>query len=49
MIGYPSDALNEEVACIAYYFHWRLEDILSLEHSDRRRWVEEIVKIRQEE
>lgn len=45
IIGYPLDRLHEEVAYIAYHFHWPLEDILGLEHADRRRWVEEIGKI----
>jgi hypothetical protein len=35
----------EEVAYIAYYFHWQLEDILKLEHNDRRQWVEKIADI----
>ncbi|HLH72344.1 MAG TPA: DUF6760 family protein [Chloroflexota bacterium] len=45
MVGYPLDRLHEEVAYIAYHFHWPLDDILKLEHRDRRRWVEEIAKI----
>ncbi|MFN6566999.1 DUF6760 family protein [Dendronalium sp. ChiSLP03b] len=48
MVGYPSDTLNEEVACIAFHFHWSLEDILNLEHPDRQRWVGEIAKITQQ-
>ncbi|WP_318780868.1 DUF6760 family protein [Dendronalium phyllosphericum] len=48
IVGYPSDTLNEEVACIAFHFHWSLEDILNLEHPDRQRWVGEIGKIRQQ-
>lgn len=32
----------EEVAFIAYHFHWPPEAILGLEHADRRRWVQEI-------
>lgn len=43
--GYPLDQLYEEVAYIAYYFHWPLEQILGLEHAERRHWVEEIAKI----
>ncbi len=39
------ERLHEEVAYIAYHFHWPLERILDLEHADRRRWVEEIAKI----
>jgi hypothetical protein len=37
--------LHEEVAYIAYYFHWPLQDILEMEHSDRRKWVEQIAGI----
>jgi hypothetical protein len=36
------EQLYEEVAFIAYYFHWPLKDILELEHDDRRTWVEQI-------
>jgi hypothetical protein len=44
-IGYPSDRLFEEVAYIAYHFHWPYEQIMNLEHRERQRWVEEIAKI----
>jgi hypothetical protein len=37
--------LCEEVAYIAYHFHWPYEQLLWLEHAERRRWVEEIGKI----
>jgi hypothetical protein len=43
--GYPYDDLVEEVAFIAYHFHWDLETIARLEHEDRRRWVGEISRI----
>lgn len=45
MIGYPIDALYEEVAFIAYHFHWSQSDVMDLEHADRRRWVERISAI----
>jgi len=45
VLGYPLDALHEEVAFVAYHFHWAPEDVLALEHNDRRRWVEEISSI----
>jgi hypothetical protein len=47
MIGYPSDALFEEVAFIAYYLHWPEEQIMSMEHRERQRWVREVSKINQ--
>jgi hypothetical protein len=37
--------LTQEVAYIAYHFHWRRDDILELSHRERRRWVEEISAI----
>ena len=46
-IGYPSDRLFEEVAYIAYYFHWPPEQIMGLEHQDRQTWVREIARINQ--
>jgi hypothetical protein len=37
--------VDEEVAFIAYHFHWQLPEILALEHADRRKWVERISSI----
>ena len=42
---YAPDELYEEVAYVAYHFHWALEAILDLEHPDRRRFVDEIGRI----
>ncbi|HEX3047495.1 MAG TPA: DUF6760 family protein [Bacillota bacterium] len=44
-MGYPLDRLYEEVAFLAYYFHWDYERIVNLEHRDRQRWVREISAI----
>lgn len=45
VIGYPSTRLFEEVAYIAYHFHWPYQQIVKLEHVERRKWVDEIAKI----
>jgi uncharacterized protein DUF6760 len=37
--------LHEEVAFVAYHFHWNHAEIMNLEHADRRRWVKEISSI----
>jgi len=37
--------LHEEVAFIAYYFHWPRDQVLALEHHERRRWLEEISRL----
>jgi hypothetical protein len=44
-VTYATDRLFEEVAYVAYHFHWSFEEILELEHADRRRFVEEIASI----
>ena len=41
-MGYPLEPLYEEVAFVAYYFHWSHDEVLSLEHAERRRWVQQI-------
>jgi uncharacterized protein DUF6760 len=46
-VTYDGDRLFEEVAYIAYHFHWSLDEILDLEHPLRRRFVEEIARINQ--
>lgn len=45
VVGYPLTQLTEEVAFLAYYFHWPQAEILSMEHLDRRQWVQEISTI----
>ncbi|GGO94469.1 hypothetical protein GCM10012280_49430 [Wenjunlia tyrosinilytica] len=47
ILSYPLKALYEEVAFIAYHFHWPPESVMNLEHADRRRWVSEISVINQ--
>lgn len=42
-----TERLYEEVAYIAYHFHWSLDEILDLEHPLRQRFVAEIAKINQ--
>jgi uncharacterized protein DUF6760 len=43
--GYPLNRLFEEVAFIAYHFHWSHDQVMALEHADRRLWVEQISSI----
>lgn len=45
MSGYPLDRLREEVAYIAYYFHWPYSQIMALEHRERQWWVAEIARM----
>ncbi len=45
IVGYPLTRLQEEVAYVAYHFHWPRDEVLNMEHAERRLWVEEIAKI----
>jgi uncharacterized protein DUF6760 len=45
MKRYPSNRLFEEVAYLAYHFHWPYDHIAGLEHRERQRWVAEVVRI----
>lgn len=45
---YPEDKLYRELSFIAYYYHWSMEEVLSLDHRSRRRWCREISEIHRE-
>ncbi len=42
---YAADRLYEEVAYVAYHFHWSRDEILDLEHAERQRFVKEIEQL----
>ena len=42
---YPRERIYEEIAFIAYHFHWSYETLMNMEHAERRKWCEEISKI----
>ena len=42
---YPLERMHEEMAYVAYHFHWPPDQIYALEHAERARWVAEIGKI----
>lgn len=42
---YATDRLYEEIAYVAYHFHWSMDEIIDMEHPTRLRYVNEIGKI----
>lgn len=42
MTSYPIGRLYEEVAFVAYHFHWSHEEIMKMPHRERQRWCAEI-------
>jgi hypothetical protein len=45
VIGHPADALFEEMAELAARFHWPREELMTLTHHERRRWLREVARI----
>ncbi len=45
---YPQHQLWKEAAYIAYHFHWKLDDILAMEHEERHIWLREIARINEQ-
>ena len=44
---YAPESLYEQVAYVAYHFHWSREEILDLEHPERLRYVDQIGRLAQ--
>ena len=42
---YPLGELYEEMAFIAYHFHWSGQELMQLDHAERRQWVGQISAI----
>ena len=45
IVTYAAERLYEEVAYVAYYFHWSRDEILDLEHAERQRFVAQIAAL----
>gem|GEM_PF-690495 len=44
-VSYLSERIYREVAYIAYHFNWSRDEIMSMSHYERQRWVREISAI----
>ena len=42
---YPQNRLYQEMAFLGYYMHWPREELMNLDHRERRRWCGEISAI----
>ena len=45
--GYPLERLYEELVFLAYHLHWGYEELLRLDHAERRRWCQEVSRLNQ--
>ncbi|WP_338421191.1 DUF6760 family protein [Nostoc parmelioides] len=39
--------MRQEVAYIAYHFHWSYDQVMAMEHRERQQWVAEVAQINQ--
>jgi hypothetical protein len=44
-MSYPSERLAEEVAYVSHYLHWTHDEVMSMDHRERQRWVAEVAKM----
>jgi len=44
-LSYPPEQLFQEVAYLAYYFHWSHSEMMDMTHTERLRWVTELARI----
>ena len=44
-MSYPAEQLFQEVAYLAYYFHWPYSELMEMNHRERLRWVGELAEI----
>jgi hypothetical protein len=45
MVTYAPARLYEEVAYVAYHFHWSFDEIIDMDHIMRRKFIDEIANI----
>lgn len=39
---YPQEQLYEEMTFLSYYLHWSRDEVMGLDHLERRRWCKEV-------
>ena len=47
ILGYPLEWVYQEVATLSTRVHWTHDDVLNLDHAERRQWLKEILKLEQ--
>ena len=42
---YPKEQLWQEMTFLSYYLHWPHEEVMKLDHQERRRWCKEVSEV----
>ena len=46
--GYPLNRVTREVAMLARHVHWTHQELMDLDHAERRRWLAAVLQLQQE-
>lgn len=44
---YPQEQLYQEMTFLSYYLHWSRDEVMRLNHLERRRWCKEVSAVNQ--
>ena len=42
LVLYPQEQLYQEMTFLSYYLHWSRDEVMALNHQERRRWCSEV-------
>lgn len=44
---YPQERMYQEMTFLSYYLHWSRDEVMALDHLERRRWCREVSAVNQ--
>ncbi len=44
---YPQEQLYEEMTFLSYYLHWSHDEVMNLDHLERRKWCAQVSGVNQ--
>ena len=47
LVLYPQEQLYQEMTFLSYYLHWSRNEVMGLDHRERRRWCQEVSSVNQ--
>ena len=45
---YPQERIYQEMTFLSYYLHWSRDEVMRLNHLERRRWCREVSAVNAE-
>ena len=42
LVLYPQERMYQEMTFLSYYLHWSRDEVMQLDHQERRRWCREV-------